>query len=279
MKSTRKKITKKAIRQPDFAPRELTQEEQIAVEAFDRTGDNLGNAVCLFWRGWGFAQPFLKTAIDTAMMRASALFGIANPADEDDPVKQLEKLRTLYEVTGADFKLRSELTAADHLFAVLNDHDALDDIPQDLFDLLCDYFEGKIKAAEHSALYPDSVGLPSVKMVLAAGVASDRERETGEIKGTPAKTASPALKWSHGDTNEAIAGKHPSYGQAAFNIYYSVDQLPPMMRDAFSDTLSDLAKKLDVPDPTDTRGEVEGFKRLIKVCKAAAEQESKAAQE
>lgn len=101
-----------------------------------------------------------------------------------------------------------------------------------------------------------------------------KTRKTTTKKATLTPKANPALKWSHGDTNEELAIANEPYGQAAFNIYYSVDSLPPMLRDAIADAISGVAKTLGVPDPASTRGEVEAFKRLIKVCKAAADQES-----
>jgi hypothetical protein len=93
------------------------------------------------------------------------------------------------------------------------------------------------------------------------------------------KKAARAEGWSHADTNEEIAEKHPPYGTPAYNLYYTIGSLPPVLADAISDTLSNLAKTLDVPDPTATNGEVLGFRRLVKLCKAAADQEEESEQE
>lgn len=169
-----KTAKRERVKQLTFEPRGLNNDQELEVEAIEQAGGNLANAAINFWTGIIYAQPFLKAAIDDALTRAAALCGIANPVTEDDRIEQLKKMLALYKATGADFKLPRELTAADHASALLNE--ASDDIPQDLFNLLADYFEQKIKATEHMATCPESYSLPSVKMVLAAGVAADRER-------------------------------------------------------------------------------------------------------
>lgn len=181
MKSTKKKTAKKAtIKQPDFTPRELDADQQMEVEAIDCAGDDLGNAVVNFWQGIQFAQPFIKREIDLTITRAATVLGLENPTTEDDPITQLKKLHALYKLTGAEFELQPELTAADHLFALLNNHEVLDGLPQDLYDLLCDYLERKLRVAELDASIPESTGLPVIQIVLSRGVAADRERERME---------------------------------------------------------------------------------------------------
>lgn len=81
------------------------------------------------------------------------------------------------------------------------------------------------------------------------------------------------------DINEQIADDNEPFGTTLFNFYYTVCSLPAPLRDVINDAVSNLAEGFNLPDPNGTRGEVLGFRRLVKVCKAAADQEREDDQE
>jgi hypothetical protein len=175
MKDYQKGTPKGEPKQKRFAPRPLDNDEQLQVEAIEQKGGNLANAAINFWHGINYAQPFLANAIKEAMTRAAVHFGLADPATTEishEPIEQLERLYALYEVTGEDFELTPELSAADHLRALIFH----DDTTQELSDLLVDYLSAKVKATGLEVTEPPIADLAVIKMVLAAERAAELER-------------------------------------------------------------------------------------------------------
>jgi hypothetical protein len=90
---------------------------------------------------------------------------------------------------------------------------------------------------------------------------------------TNAGAAKKTARRSPDETNAQIAEKHGDLGQNALNFYYTVNHLPAAVSEAINDAVADLAYQNKLLAPSDTGGEVEGFKRLVKLLKATATQD------